>query len=48
MGLTQLFNSNDINDPANKEVIDGIAATAADLDASIKNINQLTNIGGHP
>lgn len=48
MGLTQLFNNSDMNDPANKEVIDGIAATAADLDASIKNINQLTNIGGHP
>jgi PAS domain S-box-containing protein len=38
-GLAQLFNHNDPNDPTNKQILDGIQATTAELDHVIKEIN---------
>jgi hypothetical protein len=42
MGLAQLFNEKEANDPANIEVIKGIVNTTEQLDDVIKNINKLT------
>lgn len=41
MGLTQLFNEKEIQDPVNAEVVKGIMVTANELDAVVKGINDL-------
>lgn len=38
LGLVQLFNYKDPADPVNKEVVDGIASTAAELDVVVREV----------
>lgn len=44
MGLIQLFNCNDPNDPVNLKVLEGIKEAAKSLDMAISEINEKTEI----
>lgn len=43
MGLIQLFNSEDPNDPINIKILEGVKEAASNLDAVIKEINSKTD-----
>lgn len=43
MGLIQLFNSENINDPINIKILEGIKEAAGNLDEVIKEINSKTD-----
>ena len=44
MGLTQLFNPEEVHDPTNSVVLNGIDETARELDKIIRQINQQTSV----
>ena len=46
MGLQQLFNYNDLTDPINREILDGIARTSDELDKIIREVVKKSNAVG--